>query len=78
MSTHNIPFSIQKETFSKLSRLGKSINYPKSAAMVYFPRDLLSRPKNEFESAVVNEPSVFEPLKLLLALTHSFAPDCSN
>ena len=30
-----------------------------SAAMGFFPKGL----KNEFETAVVNEPSVFEPLK---------------
>ena len=36
-----------------------TINYPKSAAMAFFPKGL----KNEFETAVVNEPSVFEPLK---------------
>ena len=35
-----------------------TINYPKSAAMV-FSKGL----KNDFETAVVNEPSVFEPLK---------------
>ena len=36
-----------------------TLNYPKSAAMDLFSRGL----KNEFETAVVNEPSVFEPLK---------------
>ena len=36
-----------------------TINYPKSAAMGFFSKGL----KNEFEPAVVNEPSVFEPLK---------------
>ena len=36
-----------------------TLNYPKSAAMVFFSKGL----KNEFETAVVNEPSVFEPLK---------------
>ena len=36
-----------------------TINYPKSAAMFFFSKGL----KNEFETAVVNEPSVFEPLK---------------
>ena len=35
------------------------LNYPKSAAMGFFSKGL----KNEFETAVVNEPSVFEPLK---------------
>ena len=36
-----------------------SLNYPKSAAMGFFSKGL----KNEFETAAVNEPSVFEPLK---------------
>ena len=36
-----------------------SLNYPKSAAMVFFSKGL----KNKFETAVVKEPSVFEPLK---------------
>ena len=36
-----------------------TLNYPKSAAMGLFSKGL----KNEFETAVVNEPSVFEPLK---------------
>ena len=36
-----------------------TLNYPKSAAVGFFPKGL----KNEFETAVVNEPSVFEPLK---------------
>ena len=35
------------------------LNYPKSAIMGFFSKGL----KNEFETAVVNEPSVFEPLK---------------
>ena len=37
----------------------KNLNYPKSAAMGFFSKGL----KNEFETAVVNEPSVFEPSK---------------
>ena len=36
-----------------------TLNYPKSAAMGFFSKGL----KNEFETAVVNEPSMFEPLK---------------
>ena len=36
------------------------LNYPKSAAMGFCSKG----PKNEFGTAVVNEPSVFEPLKL--------------
>ena len=41
-----------------------TINYLKSAAMFFFPRGL----KNEFKTAVVNEPSVFEPLKFYCRL----------
>ena len=53
MSTHNIPFSIQKK------KRKNTQNYPKSAAKGYiFSWGL----KNEFETAVINEPSVFEPL----------------
>ena len=33
-----------------------TLNYPKSAAMEFFP-------KHEFETAMVNKPSVFETLK---------------
>ena len=36
-----------------------ALNFPKSAAMIFVSKGL----KNEFETAVVNEPSVFEPLK---------------
>ena len=36
-----------------------TLNYPKSVAMGFCSYGL----KNEFETAVVNEPSVFEPLK---------------
>ena len=36
-----------------------SVNYPKPAATGFCAKRL----KNEFESAMVNEPSVFEPLK---------------
>ena len=51
MSTHKIPFlNIKKKII---------LNYPKSATMEFVPRD----PRNEFEPAVVNEQSVFEPLK---------------
>ena len=41
-----------------------ALNYSKSAAMFFFSKGL----KNEFETAVVNEPSVFEPLKLYCTL----------
>ena len=33
--------------------------YPKSAAVGFYSKGL----KNEFETAMINEPSVFEPLK---------------
>ena len=36
-----------------------TLNYPKPAVMGFFSKGL----KNEFETTVVNEPSVFEPLK---------------
>ena len=36
-----------------------TINYPKSATTGFFSKGL----NNEFELAVVNEPSVFQPLK---------------
>ena len=36
------------------------LSYPKSAALRFFSKG----PKNEFETAVVDEPSVFEPLKV--------------
>ena len=36
-----------------------TLNYPKSAAIRFFSKGL----KSEFETAVVNEPSLFEPLK---------------
>ena len=42
-------FNIKKKT---------TLNYPKSAGMRFFSKGL----KNEFETTVVNEPSVFEPL----------------
>ena len=50
MSTHNIPFSIYKKNHPKLSQI---CNYG------IFPKKL----DDELETAMVNEPSVFEPLK---------------
>ena len=41
-----------------------TLNYPKSAALEFFPRDS----RTEFETAVVNEPPVFEPLKFYYIL----------
>ena len=52
MSTHNIPsiFAINTKN---------TPNYPKSATIRFFSKGL----KNEFETAVANKSSVFEPLK---------------
>ena len=41
-----------------------TVNYSKSAVMGFFSKGL----KNEFETAVVNESSVFEPLKFCCIL----------
>ena len=51
MSTQYTIFNIKKKI---------TLNYPKFAAIGFCSKGL----KNEFETAVVNEPSVFEPLKL--------------
>ena len=54
MSTHNMPFiNIRKENHPRLSK-----------SMSFFSQGL----KNEFETAMVNEPSVFEPLKFYCIL----------
>ena len=50
MNTHNIPFSIKKENHTQLFQI---------CSQGIFSKGL----KNEFETAVVNEPSVFKPLK---------------
>ena len=50
MSTHNINFQYNKKII---------LNYPKSAAMGFCSKGF----KEEFETAVVNKPSVLEPLK---------------
>ena len=51
MSTHNIPFlNVKRKIILKLSQI--------CSYGICF-----KGPENEFETAVVNEPSVFEPLK---------------
>ena len=69
MRTQNIPFiNIKKKI---------TLNYSKSAATGFFFKGL----KNEFESAVVNEPSVFEPLNFYCILLISYVSDlkfCTN
>ena len=47
-------------TIFKLKR--NHLYYPKSAARRFLSKGL----KNEFETAIVNKPSVFEPLKVYL------------
>ena len=59
MSTHNIPFSIKTKQQQKKKQKQKTLNHLKSAAKGFFSLGL----KNEFETAIVKEPSVFEPLK---------------
>ena len=44
------------------------LNYPKSAPTGFCSKGL----KNEFETAVVNEPSVFEPLKFYCMIMRIF------
>ena len=53
-----------------------TLNYPKSASIGFFSKGL----KNEFKAAVVNEPSVFEPLKFycIYILTHSINSGKNN
>ena len=52
MSTRNIPFSLyKKENHPKLSK-------------IYIHGIFHQGLKNEFETAVLNEPSAFEPLKV--------------
>ena len=65
MSTHNIPFSIYKK--KKIT-----LNYPISAGMGFFSKGL----NNMFEIAIVNEPSVFEPLSSIV-YTSSAEPSSS-
>ena len=48
-------------------------NYPKYTAMRFFPKGL----KNEFEPAVVNEPSVFELLKFYCSRARTYCA-CSR
>ena len=65
MSPHNIPFSIKK----------KKENHPKLSPNTQ-PGDFFSKGlKNEFETAVINELSVFEPLKFY-SIFHRVNTDC--
>ena len=57
-SNENTPYTI----FNIKKKI--TLNYHKSEAIGFFPRGL----KNEFETDVVNEPLVFEPLKVYCIL----------
>ena len=50
MSTHNVPFQYKKENYPKLLQICSNGIFFKGL-------------ENEFETAMVNEPTVFEPLK---------------
>ena len=51
-------------TIFNINKKNTILHYPESAAVAFFFKGL----KNEFETAVVNEPSVFEPLKFYCIL----------
>ena len=58
MSSHKIPFSIYKHNYPKLSKI---------CSFGIFSKGL----KNEFETSLVNEPSVFEPVKFYCICTNA-------
>ena len=58
MNTRNTPFSIEKEK--------NQSNIPNLQLWDFFSKGL----KSEFETGVVNEPSVFEPLKFYCIRSH--------
>ena len=67
MNTYNIPFYIPfSKKYEKKKKKKITLNFLKSAAMGFFAKGL----KNEFEIAVVNEPSVIEPLKVYCMRMH--------
>ena len=64
MRTHSIPSYLNdsnENTQHTIFNIKKKItlNYSASAAMGFFSKGL----RNKFETAIVNKPSVFEPLK---------------
>ena len=59
MSTHNIRFSVLKK---KEKKKKKKENHPKLSQICSYWTSSKGL-KNEFETVVVDEPSVFEPLK---------------
>ena len=64
MSLHNIPFSLKTENHPKLSQICSC--------------DICSKGfKNEFQTAVVSQPSVLEPLKFCLYTLSAFCENLS-
>ena len=59
----------QYTIFNKKKKI--TLNYSKSAAMELFSKGL----KNEFKTAMVNETSVFEPLKIYCTHTLQMSDD---
>ena len=59
MGTHNIPFSIWKRKTPKIIRNLQLWDFSKGL-------------KNKFETAMINEPSVFEPLKFYRIFSPTF------
>ena len=57
----------QYSIFNKKKKKKITLIYPKSVAIGLCSKEF----KNEFETVVVNEPSVFEPLKFYCTLNHS-------
>ena len=74
MSTRNLPFSIKKkkkkkQTKNKQTKKKKKKKKQQQQKITLIDsksgaRKLFLRLKNEFETTIVNEPSVFEPLKV--------------
>ena len=71
-------FSLESKQFLRVPTIYKcaifnikeksTLNYHKSAAMLFCSKGL----KKEFETAVVTEPSMFEPLKFCCILKQQF------
>ena len=71
--TQYIFFNIKKEEEKKTEKK-ITLNYYKSAAMGFFPRNS----KNEFEIAMVNQPSVFGPLKFYCIMVTTVKTEVLN
>ena len=65
MSTDNLPFSSKTKKKKKKERKKITLNYPKFAGIGFFLRDSRTSSRQPY---IVNEPSVFEPLRLYCIL----------